>query len=59
MPDQALTDLLDNHWDDIPKELLKDLIVVLKKSQQAAQAVNSLLPLKLGDYLVSEQRGQD
>lgn len=56
---QAMYKLLDNHYEEMPKEMMKDLILALKKSQEIAAHVESLAPLNIKDFLVPEQHVQE
>ena len=52
---QVMSHLLDAHDAEIPRGMMKDLILALKKSLEAAPDGEKLNPLSVKDYLVPEQ----
>jgi hypothetical protein len=56
---QALGKLLEDHWDAIPEDMKRDLIIAQKVAFQAANFANPLPLLKIQDYLVPDQSQQE
>lgn len=54
MNQATLSNLLDHHWDQVPQELMKDMMVGLKKTTRVAASGSQLPLLKFEDYLVPE-----
>lgn len=52
---EALLELLENHWDEIPKDMMKDLILAQKDAFLAADSEEGLPTLRVRDYFVPEQ----
>jgi hypothetical protein len=51
-----LKDMIDKHWDALPQEMIKDLLLALKRSSQFAKA--GKLPPKVENYFVKAQQVQ-